>query len=218
MASPASRAVIFDLGGVVLESPLPAIAAFEANAGLPPRFISRLVVEGGDNGPWARLERGELSPALFTGAFSAQGEATGHAVNATELLRLIEATAVPRHAMVAAVARLRDADIRVGALTNIWPMPDRDADLDRLKRRFDHVVESFRVGMRKPEPRIYELACRTLDVPPTDAIFLDDLGGNLKAARALGMTTIKVGDPGAALAELERLTGVRLIAPERGVI
>ncbi len=206
------RAVIFDLGGVVLESPLPAIAAFEADAGLPPRFISRLVIEGGDDGPWAQLERGELTPALFAEAFSAQGEAAGHAVDATEMLRLIAATAVPRDVMVAAVARLRTAGLRVGALTNIWPMPGRDADLDPLKRQFDHVVESFRVGMRKPELRIYELACRTLDVSPADAIFLDDLGGNLRTARALGMTTVKVGDPVAALAELERLTGVTLLA------
>ena len=212
MANPATRAVIFDLGGVVLESPLPAIAAFEADTGLPPRFISRLVVEGGTDGPWARLERGELSPALFAEAFSAQGEAAGHAVEATELLRVIEATAVPRHAMVTAVGRLRAAGIRVGALTNIWPMPGRDADLNQLKRAFDQVVESCLVGMRKPEPRIYELACRTLDVPPAGTIFLDDLGGNLKAARALGMITIKVGDPEAALAELERLTGLALIA------
>ena len=116
-------------------------------------------------------------------------------------------------ALEAAIARLRAAGVRVGALTNIWPMPDRDADLAALKRGFDQAVESFRVGMRKPESRIYELACRKLDVSPADAIFLDDLGTNLKTARALGMATIKVGDPAEALAELERLTGVALQAP-----
>ena len=89
-------------------------------------------------------------------------------------------------------------------------MPDRDTDLAALKRGFDQVVESFRVGMRKPESRIYELACRKLDVSPADAIFLDDLGTNLKTARALGMATIKVADPAEALAELQRLTGVAL--------
>ncbi len=209
----ATRAVIFDLGGVVLESPLPAIAAFEADAGLPHRFVARLVIEGGDDGPWARLERGELSPTRFADAFSRQGDAAGHPIDAMKLLRVIATTAVPRETMVTAVARLRGAGIRVGALTNIWPMPDRDADLDGLKRGFDQVVESFRVGMRKPESRIYELACRTLDASPTDTIFLDDLGSNLNTARALGMITLKVGDPAEALAELEHLTGVALQTP-----
>jgi len=202
--------VIFDLGGVVLESPLPAIAAFEADAGLPPRFIARLVLEGGDNGPWAQLERGELSPALFAPVFSAQGAAAGHRVDAVALLRVIASTAVPRQTMVTAIVRLRAAGLRVGALTNIWPMPDRAADLDAVKRGFDAVVESCLARMRKPEPRIYDLACRTLNVVPARTIFLDDLGGNLKPARALGMTTIKVSEPTAALAELGRLTGVTL--------
>jgi len=213
MASDPARAVIFDLGGVVLESPLPAIAAFEAHTGLPSRFIARLVIEGGGHGPWAQFERGELNPTQFAHAFSTQGEAAGHPIDAMELLRVIATTAVPREAMVTAIARLRAARVRVGALTNIWPMPDRDADLKALKRGFDQVVESFRVGMRKPESRIYELACRKLDVSPVDAIFLDDLGTNLKTARALGMATIKVGDPTTALDELERLTGVALQAP-----
>lgn len=210
------QAVIFDLGGVILESPLPAIAAFEAASGLPPRFIARLVVEGGDDGPWAQLERGELSPALFATAFSAQGAAAGYRVDATELLRVIASTAVPRTAMMTAVVRLRGAGLRVGALTNIWPMPDRAADLAAVKRNFDAVVESYRVRMRKPEPRIYEFACRTLNVLPANAIFLDDLGGNLKTARSLGMATIKVSEPQVALTELERLTGITLQSPQHG--
>lgn len=204
------QAVIFDLGGVVLESPLPAIAAFEAAIGLPSRFVARLVIEGGNDGPWAQLERGELSPALFATAFSAQGAAAGHGFDAAELLRVIASTAVPRDAMVTAVVRLRAAGLRVGALTNIWPMPARAADLAAVKRGFDVVIESHLVRMRKPETRIYELACRTLDVTPTQALFLDDLGSNLKPARSLGMATIKVSEPKAALAELERLTGVTL--------
>ena len=215
MTEGTTQGVIFDLGGVVLESPLPAIAAFEQNTGLPPRFIARLVIEGGDNGPWAQLERGEISPARFTTTFSDQGAAAGHRVDAGTLLRVIAATAYPRHVMVAAIARLRAAGLRVGALTNIWPIPDRAADLDVVKRGFDAVVESHLVGMRKPEPRIYELACRTLNVVPVQTIFLDDLGNNLRSARALGMTTIKVSEPAAALAELEQRTGIAL-APTDG--
>ena len=118
--------------------------------------------------------------------------------------------------MMTAVVRLRGAGLRVGALTNIWPMPDRAADLAAVKRNFDAVVESYRVRMRKPEPRIYEFACRTLNVLPANAIFLDDLGGNLKTARSLGMATIKVSEPQVALTELERLTGITLQSPQHG--
>ena len=218
------QAVIFDLGGVVLESPLPAIAAFESDHALPPRFIARLVVEGGGDGPWARLERGELDAAAFTGAFSAQGAAAGHAFDAAALLARIEDAVVPRPAMVHALGRLRAAGYRVAALTNAWDMPDRAGRIDPLRAAFDCFVESFRVGMRKPERRIYELACRELRAPPSEVIFLDDLGSNLKTAQAMGMTTIKVGDPAPAIAELERLTGTPLTgcgaaastAPETG--
>ena len=105
---------------------------------------------------------------------------------------------------------LYEAGLRVAALTNAWATPDRPARVESLGHEFDCFVESFRVGMRKPELRIYELVCRRLDVPPAAAIFLDDLGGNLKPARAIGMTTIKVGDAASAIAELEQLLGISL--------
>ena len=199
-----------DLGGVVLESPLPAIAAFEADAGLPARLIARLVAAGGADGPWARLERGELEATGFADAFSQQGAADGYAVDGGELLRCIEAATVPRSAMIHAIGQLRSAGVRVGALTNAWDMPNRAARMNPLRPAFDCFVESFRVGMRKPETRIYQLVCQELDVQPASAIFLDDLGGNLKPARQLGMKTIKVGDAAPAIAALERLTGVPL--------
>ena len=204
------RAVVFDLGGVVLESPLPAIAAYETESGLPARFVARLVVEGGADGPWARLERGELDPQAFGAAFEQQAAAAGWHVNGANLLgRIAEATVV-RTPMVAAIRRLRAAGLRVATLSNAWATPDRPSRVESLGHEFDCFVESFRVGMRKPEPRIYELVCRRLAVPPAEAIFLDDLGGNLKPARAIGMTTIKVGDAAPAIVELERLLGVPL--------
>jgi len=197
------RAVIFDLGGVVLESPLPAIAAYEIETGLPPRFIARLVVEGGAEGPWARLERGELDTRAFGVAFEQQAVAAGCRLDGSRLLGCIAEATVVRAPMLAAIRRLRAA-----ALTNAWAAPDHPSRVAPLAREFDCFVESFRVGMRKPEPRIYELVCRRLDVPPAAAIFLDDLGGNLKPARAIGMTTIKVGDAAPAIAELEQLLGI----------
>src|SRR5438093_19724 len=71
-------------------------------------------------------------------------------------------------------------------------------------------VESAVAGVRKPDPRIYELACAALRVAPPEAVMLDDIGANLKTARALGMATIRVIDPGAALGELEALLGFPL--------
>ena len=68
--------------------------------------------------------------------------------------------------------------------------------------RFDHVVESSKVGCRKPEPKFYTLACEMAGVAPAECVFLDDLGINLKPARQMGMTTIKVIDPAIAIAEL----------------
>jgi putative hydrolase of the HAD superfamily len=204
------RAVIFDLGGVVLESPLPAIAAYEAANGLPARFIARLVIEGGDDGPWARLERGELDATAFAAAFERQAGVAGFGLNGTRLLSCIGDAAVPRNEMLAAIRRLRATGLRVAALTNAWTTPDRPSRVEPLRAEFDCFVESFRVGMRKPEPRIYELVCRDLDVPADAAVFLDDFGANLKPARAMGMTTIKVGDAAAAIEELERLLGISL--------
>ncbi len=204
------RAVIFDLGGVVLESPLPAIAAYETESGLPPRLVARLVVEGGADGPWARLERGELDAQAFGAAFEQQAVGAGYRLDSASLLgRIAEATVV-RAPMLAAIRRLRVAGLRVAALTNAWATPDRPSRMAPLRREFDCFIESFRVGMHKPEPRIYELVCRRLHVPPAAAIFLDDLGGNLKPARAMGMTTIKVGSAAPAIAELERLLDVPL--------
>ena len=131
-------------------------------------------------------------------------------MEAPQLLRSIEQAATPRPAMLDAIDRLRTTGLRVATLTNAWDTPGRGARLTSVLGRFDTVIESFRVGMRKPEPRIYELTCQILNARPTQMVFLDDLGGNLKPARAMGMATIKVGDPTEALASLETLTGVSL--------
>jgi epoxide hydrolase-like predicted phosphatase len=117
-----------------------------------------------------------------------------------------------RPEMLLAIERLRAADLLVAALTNNWTREGADNELHpELRHRFHHVVESRRVGLRKPDPRIYELACRLVGVEPVEVVFLDDIGSNLKSARALGMTTIKVDDPREALRELERVVGIALL-------
>jgi putative hydrolase of the HAD superfamily len=204
--------VLFDMGGVVMDSPLHAIARYEAAHGLPRNAINRVVAATGESGAWARLERGELTAATFCAPFEADCRAYGVEVNGAAVMVAIAAAGVPRPAMLEAIRRIRARGLRVGALTNNWKRegPENDVIPHRLRDHFDVFVESRVVGLRKPDPRIYTLACRELGVPPERTAFLDDIGRNLKAARELGMTTIKVDDPGQALRELGVLLGFPL--------
>lgn len=208
------RAVIFDLGGVVFPSPFDVFAAYERDHDLPDRFIRGVVAASADHGAWARLERSELSFDEFAVAFSAECDAAGGTVDADDLMREIGRGFEPRPAMVLAITTIRARGLKVGALTNNWApsSTERDTAPNALGHmgNFDVVVESAVEGLRKPDPRIYELVCARLEVAPPDAVFLDDLGVNLKPARALGMTTIKVTDPDTALAELTAVLGFAL--------
>jgi putative hydrolase of the HAD superfamily len=205
--------VLFDMGGVVMESPLHAIALYERERGLPPNAINRVVAAAGEAGAWARLERGELTVATFCAPFEADCRAHGVEVDGAAVMAAIAAAGVARPAMLEAIRRIRARGLRVGALTNNWKREGPEDDLipHRLRSHFDVFVESRVVGLRKPDPRIYLLACRELGVEPSRTAFLDDIGSNLKAARALGMVTIKVDDPARALAELGALIGHDLL-------
>lgn len=203
------EAVIFDLGGVVFDSPLEFIRDYERRHGLPEHFIARIVGGyGGTDGPWHRLERGELTLSSFCAQFDADIQAAGENVSSADLMNEMAARSKLRPAMLDAIRSVRSRGIKVAALTNNWVMGsdhEHDARLERLRVEFHVFVESCRVGMRKPDPRIYELTCQRLEIEPARALFLDDMGQNLKAAKALGMKTIKVGDPAIALAELEQV-------------
>jgi epoxide hydrolase-like predicted phosphatase len=207
------RAVIFDLGGVVLPSPIETFRAYEAREGLPHRFLSEVVLSGGEQGAWSRLERGELDGAGFVVAFGAECEAAGGRVDVAGLLAEIAAGAGPHPVMIEALRRIRAGGLRTAALTNNWALDDGASMGERhpeMAAHFDVIVESAVEGIRKPDPRIYELVCTRLQVRPHEAVFLDDLGVNLKPARSLGMVTIKVGTPDAALAELADVLGFPL--------
>lgn len=213
----AYRAVIFDLGGVVLASPFESFRAYERAHGLPYRFISEIVVSGGDKGAWSRFERGELSPDDFATAFEAECAAAGQTVAVADLFGSFGGEAGPRPEMVTAIGALRAHGLRTGALTNNWADANGGTHITgatplaaQLATLFDTIVESALVGLRKPEPQIYELVCAQLGVQPTEAVFLDDLGTNLKPARALGMATIKVDDPHVAIAELAAILALDL--------
>jgi putative hydrolase of the HAD superfamily len=213
----AIRAVIFDLGGVVLPSPLDVFRAYEARHGLPHRFLSEVVIDTGERGAWSRFERGELDVQSFGAAFEAECAAAGGVVVVPDLLGEIGAGTGARPEMLAALHQIRAHGLATAALTNNWSTGDdrpMGTHYPEMMALFDLVVESTVEGLRKPDPRIYELTCDRLGVRPDEAVFLDDLGVNLKTARALGMTTIKVSEPAAALAELETVLGFAL-APVR---
>jgi putative hydrolase of the HAD superfamily len=205
------RAVVFDIGGVIQDSPLHAIARYEQDHGLPPNAINRVVVASGEAGAWSRLERGELTVERWCAPFERDCRAHGLTVDATRLMQYIAEAHRERPIMLRAVSRLRERGLRVGALTNNWATEAAPAGPPPIARHFDTVVESRAVGMRKPDPRIYQLVCHRLGVEPAETAFLDDIGTNLKSARALGMHTIKVDDPEQALRELGALVGFDLV-------
>ncbi len=206
-------AVLWDFGGVILSSPFEAFNHYELAAGLPRDFIRSVNATGPHTNAWARLERSDISPAEFDQAFADDSMALGHEVRGVDVLALLAGEIRPR--MVEALDTVRAAGYRTACLTNnvvttadptlIVVATDRATAIERVLSRFDIVVESSKVGVRKPEPRFYEIACELLGVRPENCVFLDDLGINLKPAAAMGMTTIKVVDPDVALAELSRI-------------
>ena len=206
------RAVLFDLGGVVLDSPLHAIARFERAHAIPEGFVNRVVADTGPEGAWGRLERGRADFVSFVRDFEAECAAAGQRLSARALMEEIAQVAQPRPPMLTAIRRIRARGLLVAALTNNWSSEDRADDGNRgLRDLFDAFFESSALGLQKPDPRIYQHACSALGVQPSEAVFLDDIGRNLKAARALGMTTIRVVEPGEALSELETVLGFPLL-------
>lgn len=193
-----------------MESPLHAIARYERDHGLAQNAINRAIVAAGDDSAWSRLERGELAVKDFFPAFEADCRARGVEVSGARMMAYIAEAAVPRPRMMEAIGRIRARGLRVAALTNNWVTSEVRPGRAKPREMFHVFIESSVVGMRKPDPKIYQLTCRELGVEPAQTAFLDDIGRNLKAARALGMTTIKVEDPDVALRELSAVLGFDL--------
>lgn len=209
--------VLFDLGGVVLESPLHAIRDYEKELGFARNAINLVAANTAPHGAWSRLERGEIEMEAFYVAFEADCAAAGLAIDARVMMQRISEASGPRPAMLRAIAVLREAGFKVGALTNNWGHAEdaeRGDGTRALRDRFDVFIESSVEGLRKPDPAIYRLACERLGAAPEEMIFLDDIGGNLKPARAMGMATIKVDAPERALSELSALVGMVLSSNE----
>lgn len=208
------RAVFWDFGGVVLSSPFDAFNTYEENHSLPINFIRSVNTHNPDSNAWALLERNDVGPNEFDSLFATESEALGHRIPGADILALLSGSVRPE--VVIALDAVIAAGYITACLTNNVVSDDtatqRRPDVADVMAKFDHVVESSKVGVRKPEPRFYEIACELAGVEPTECVFLDDLGINLKPARAMGMQTIKVAKPGPALDELALILGISLSA------
>ena len=213
---PSIQAILWDIGGVLTASPFEAFNQFEAANGLPRDFIRGVNATNPETNAWAQFESNQVDVDAFDALFRAETTALGHPVNGKQVLEIL--SGAPRPRMIETL-RTCKRHFRVGSITNnMKPTSESRPAVKDLKRAalmekaislFEIIVESSVEGVRKPDPAIYRIACERLGVEPARAVFLDDLGINLKPARAMGMRTIKVLNENQALAELSEVTGLR---------
>lgn len=206
---PNLRAAIFDIGGVLTSSPVIAIREYAMRELVDYAVLGPMI--GDHDLAWSRWERSELSLQQFIQQFEAEGLERGIKVSAQGIMDAAFGTQSVREEMVTVVRYLRGR-LKLGCITNNVAREDAESRPRAivLEDLFDHVIESSVVGIRKPDPRIYHMACEALGVQPHEAVFLDDIGANLKGARAVGMTTIKVNPDLGAIDELEAVLGIAL--------
>ena len=210
-------AVIFVFGGVITSSPFEAFNRLEAARGLPQDFVRRVNAINPDDNAWAQFERAAISAAEFDALFAAEARAQGFDLGGSEVLAVLAGAVRPP--MVRALDQLKAAGYRIACITNNVPTghgaglarsADRSDALEQIFARFEHVIESSKAGVRKPDPRIYLMMCEKLGLEPAACIYLDDLGVNCKPAAQLGMAAIKVTGEAQALADLSALLSLPL--------
>lgn len=213
------EAVIFDFGGVITASPFEAFNRLEAERGLPRDFVRTVNANNPDSNAWALFERAAIDAAAFNELFAAEAKAAGHELDGAAVLAVLSGSIRP--AMVTALDRLKDAGYRLACITNNVPAGhgagmarsgDRSDAYEQVFARFEHVIESSKAGVRKPDPRIYQMMCDHLGLGPDVCVYLDDLGINCKPAAQLGMAAIKVTSGEQALADLGALLALDLLA------
>jgi putative hydrolase of the HAD superfamily len=210
------KAVIWDFGGVFTTSPFEAFARYETERGIPVGTIRKINSTNHDTNAWAQFERSLVGIEDFDRLFLAEAAVLGHTIPGKDVLPLLAGDFRPE--VIEALRRVKQAGLLTGCITNNMPhnaaggtAAGRTLYAREIMELFDVVIESAKIGIRKPDPRIYLMMCEKLGVAPAACVFLDDLGGNLKPARTLGMTTIKVETGHQAIAELEAATGLKLL-------
>ena len=208
--------MIWDFGGVLTTSPFQSFNRFEVEQGIPADFIRGINATNPDTNAWAQFESSQVSLEEFDQLFADETAAQGHRVSGKRVVQLLSGSLRPR--MVDVLKKCKAA-FKVACITNnlnsgqgagMAQNAERAAEMDAVMALFDLVVESSKERIRKPDPKIYTITCERLQIEPSEAVYLDDLGINLKPARALGMQTIKVIDETQAIAELTQATGLEL--------
>jgi putative hydrolase of the HAD superfamily len=210
------KAVIWDFGGVLTTSPFEAFNRYEEERGLPKDLIRSINATNGDTNAWAQFENSTVTLDEFDGLFAAEAAERGYDVPGKDIIALLAGDLRPQ--MVEALRRISEKlitgcitnNVKAGEGAGMARSAEKVAANEAVMEMFQVVIQSSVVGVRKPNPKIYEMACEALNVAPEDAVYLDDLGINLKPARAMGMQTIKVIDPDVALDELEAAVGFAL--------
>lgn len=210
----AVEAVIWDFGGVFTTSPFDAFNRYERERGLPVDVIRKINSINPDTNAWAKIERSEVDAATFDRLFAEEAATLGFDIRGADVLALLSGDLRPR---VVDAFKACKARFKVGCITNNAPTgkgagmsssSEKAAAIADVFAQFEHVIESSKAGVRKPDPRIYRMMCEALDVPPSACVYLDDLGINLKPAREMGMVTIKVTSEQQLLADLSKAVGI----------
>jgi len=205
------QAVLWDFGGVITSSPFEAFNRYESEHDIPLDFIRTVNAINPETNAWAQFESSQITAAQFDAAFAIETQQAGHAIRGSVVIEMLSGAVRPR--MVEVLKRCKQ-HYRIACITNNvkagqGPGMSRNAQqaaqVQAAMALFDHVIESSKEGIRKPDPRIYRLACERVGVDPKQAVFLDDLGVNLKSARELGMATIKVTSETQAVGDLSAL-------------
>ena len=214
--NPIIDVVLFDFGGVITASPFEAFAAYEQELGLPTGSIRKINSTNPDGNAWAKMERNEISLEDFCSLFEEEAAALGLVLSGNRVLGCLSGAIRPQ--MVRALEVLKER-VSIGCITNnmksghgsgMSRTPEQAEKIAEIMTMFEVVIESAKVGLRKPDPRIYQMACDELQVAAERCVYLDDLGINCKPAAALGMRAIKVVDPDEALSDLEKIVGFEL--------
>ena len=209
------QAILWDFGGVFTSSPFEAFNVLEQQVGAPQDFIRHINATDPDTNAWAQFESNTVTLDEFDQLFAQESAAAGHEIRGKEVIARLSGHLRPRmvevlrtckqHYKVACITN----NVKAGSGPGMSQNAEKATKIAEVMALFDTVVESSVEGVRKPEPEIYQIACQRVDVAPSAAAFIDDLGINLKPAKAMGMQTIKVLNEEQAIGDLEALTGLK---------
>lgn len=209
------KAILWDFGGVLTTSPFDSFNDFEREKKIPLDFIRGVNAVNHQDNAWAQLESSLIDAETFDELFFAESHALGHAIRGAEVLSLIgRQTVRPRMVDVLRICKESFMNVcltnnaRTGKGLAMSGSEDYAREVSGVIELFDEVIESSKEGIRKPDRAIYSLACDRMQVDPREVVYLDDLGVNLKPARDMGMSTIKVISESQAISDLSAVLDI----------